>query len=42
MHSTAVERLIQKATTFLTEFHQETGAEGLSERIISVDTFLSP
>lgn len=37
MHSTAVERFIQKATTFLIEFHQETGAEGLSERIISVD-----
>jgi nitric-oxide synthase, bacterial len=37
MHSTAVDRLIFKATKFLTEFHQETGMDGLSERITAVD-----
>lgn len=37
MQSTAVDNLLQKATKFLTEFHQETGTAGLSDRITAVD-----
>lgn len=37
MDSSAVERLIQQASSFLTAYHQETGMAGSSERIASVE-----